>query len=179
MLKSLFLVCLLFVSFGVAQATAFDQTPEEKITAMGLEIPKVRTPGANYIKAVRTGNLLYLAGHGECDDPLRGKLGADVSVEEGYASAQRVALCLLGTMKAELGSLSKVVKFVRLEGMVNSAPDFVEQSSVINGASDFFVTVFGDKGRHARAAVGMASLPGGIAVEITLIVEVEGATEAP
>lgn len=157
-------------------ATADDQaadTPEARLAAMGITVPEISSPIANYVKVVRTGNLLFLAGHLECSDPLKGKLGADLTIEAGYASAERIAICLIATLKAELGSLDKVKQIVRLSGMVNSTPDFTDQSKVVNGASDMMVKVFGDKGRHARMAVGMASLPLGAAAEISLIVEVE------
>lgn len=143
---------------------------------MGLELPPAAKPVANYVSAVRTGNLVYLSGHG----PLRndgtmitGKVGADLTPEEGYEAARRVALGLLGSLKAEIGNLDKVRRVVKLLGMVNCTPDFIDQPKVINGASDLLVKVFGDKGKHARSAVGMNSLPMNISVEIEMIVEVE------
>ena len=172
-MRTLVFLSLLLCLCRSAFAAPLEDTPEARLDALGYTLPAVSTPVANYVKAVRAGDLLFLAGHGECTDPLIGKLGADLTVEDGYGSAQRVALCLIATMKKELGDLSKVKRFVRLVGMVNSAPDFTDQPAVINGASDLFVDVFGETGRHARAAVGMASLPIGIAVEITLIVEIE------
>jgi enamine deaminase RidA (YjgF/YER057c/UK114 family) len=129
-------------------------------------------PIANYVKAVRTGNLVFLAGHGECANAVTGKAGGGVSVDSAYASARRVGLCLLTSLKAEIGDLRKVKRVVRVLGMVNSTADFTDQPRIINGCSDLLVAVFGERGRHARAAVGMASLPQGITVEIEMVVEV-------
>ncbi len=149
---------------------------EKKFKEMGLELPPAAKPVANYIPAVRTGNLVFLSGHG----PLRkdgtlitGKVGADLGIDEGYDAARQVVLGLLGSLKAEIGDLDKVVRVVKLLGMVNCTPDFTDQPRVINGASDLLVEVFGDRGRHARSAVGMNALPMNIAVEIEMIVEVE------
>lgn len=151
-------------------------TPEEKLEARGLALPELPAPVANYVRAVRSGNMVYISGHGP-DRPggprWRGKLGRDLSVEEGYEAAQAVALNLLASLKAETGELSRVRRVVKLLGMVNSAPDFGDHPRVINGASDLLVELFGERGRHARSAVGMASLPNGIPVEIEMIVEVE------
>jgi enamine deaminase RidA (YjgF/YER057c/UK114 family) len=146
--------------------------PEARLRAQGLTLPDAAAPVANYVRAVRSGNLVFLAGHGECGPALRGKVGAGVSVEEAYASARRVGLCLLSSLKAEIGDLKKVKRIVKVLGMVNSAADFTDQPKVVNGCSDLLVSIFGDRGRHARSAVGMASLPQGIAVEIEMIVEV-------
>jgi len=133
-------------------------------------------PVANYVRAVRTGNLVYLAGHGplQADGSyLRGKLGADLDIEQGYAAGRLTCLALLCSLKAEIGSLDRVRRIVQVEGMVNSTPDFTDQPKVINGCSDLLVDIFGERGRHARSAVGMASLPIGIAVEIQMVAEVE------
>ncbi len=151
-------------------------TPEERLKERGLELPPPRTPIANYVGAVRTGNLVFVAGHGP-DAPGQkrwtGKLGRDLTVEDGYAAAQQVCLNLLATLKAEIGELSRVTRIVKLLGMVNSDPGFGDQPKVINGCSDLLTDLFGEKGKHARSAVGMAALPGGIPVEIEMIVEVE------
>jgi enamine deaminase RidA (YjgF/YER057c/UK114 family) len=146
--------------------------PESRLQALGLTLPGPDAPVANYVSAVRTGNLIFLAGHGECDDPLVGKVGDDVTLDMAYASARGVGLCLLATLKAEIGDLRKVTRIVRVFGMVNATPDFVDHPKVVNGCSDMLVEVFGDRGRHARAALGVASLPGGLAVEIEMVVEV-------
>lgn len=146
------------------------QTPEARLEALGLQLPAVPKPAGNYVHAVRTGNLLYLAGKGPGNST--GKVGSAVSVEQAYEDAREVGLVLIAVLAQELGSLSRVRQIVKVLGMVNAEPDFGQQPSVINGCSDLFVEVFGDAGRHARSAVGMGSLPGGITVEIEVIVEI-------
>ena len=149
---------------------------EAKLTQMGLKLPAAGKPVANYVPAVRTGNLIFLSGHGPVLDDgslITGKVGADLTLDEGYNAARQVALILLASLKSEIGDLDKVRRVVKLLGMVNCAPDFVDQPAVINGASDLLVEIFGDKGRHARSAVGMNALPMNIAVEIEMIVEIE------
>jgi len=145
-------------------------TPEEKLKQLGIELGAVSAPVANYVNVVRTGNLLFLAGKGP--GPVKGKLGLEFSVAQGYQHARAVGLALLAVMKAELGSLDKVKRVVKVLGMVNAVPEFTDHPKVINGCSDLFVEVFGEAGRHARSAVGMGSLPMGIPVEIEVIVEV-------
>ena len=147
-----------------------ESTPEARLSQLGLELPAIPTPGGNYVHAVRTGNLLYLAGKGPSES--KGKVGADVSVEQAYADAREIGLVLIAVLKEELGELSRVKQVVKLLGMVNAVPDFGQQPKVINGCSDLLVEVFGDAGRHARSAVGMGSLPNNITVEIEAIVEV-------
>ena len=153
-----------------------DFNPEAKLQGLGIELPTPSAPVANFVRTVRTGNLVYTSGH----IPIRpdgtfvkGKLGGGLTVEEGYEAARLTAIALLASLKKEIGDLSTVQRVVKVTGMVNSDPEFTDQSKVINGCSDLLVEVFGDRGRHARAAVGMASLPMGIAVEIEIIVEVE------
>jgi enamine deaminase RidA (YjgF/YER057c/UK114 family) len=149
---------------------------EMKIKEMGLELPPAGTPIANFVPAVRTGNLVFLSGHGpgRYDGTLiQGKVGVDLNVDEGYDAARQVALVLLASLKAEIGDLDKVRRIVKVLGMVNCTPDFVDQPKVINGASDLLVEIFGEKGKHARSAVGMNALPMNISVEIEMIVEVE------
>ncbi len=134
------------------------------------------SPVANYVNAVRTGNLLFLSGKGPRavnGARPKGKLGREYSVEEGYQHARTVGLDLLAVMQSELGSLDKVKRVVKVLGMVNGTPEFTDQPKVINGCSDLFVEIFGDRGRHARSAVGMGSLPNDITVEIECIVEVD------
>ena len=136
---------------------------------------------ANYVNAVRTGNLLYLAGKGPGlpGQPMpSGKVGRDFTIEQGYEYARQTGLSLIAVMKAELGDLDRVKRIVKVLGMVNAMPEFGHQPEVINGCSDLFVEVFGERGKHARSAVGMGSLPRGIPVEIEVIVEVEGGTAA-
>jgi enamine deaminase RidA (YjgF/YER057c/UK114 family) len=151
-------------------------TIDARLKELKIELPPVPKPGGNYVHAVRTGNLLFLAGKGPSNPDgsvPKGKVGRDVSTEEGYRHARSVGLVLLAVMKDNLGSLDRVRRVVKVLGMVNSAPEFSEQPSVINGCSDLFVEVLGDKGRHARSAVGMGGLPGGMTVEIEVIVEVD------
>jgi len=145
--------------------------PEDKLRQLGIALPPVTAPVANYVNAVRTGKLLFLAGKGP--GSVKGKLGREFTIEQGYQHARAVGLNLIAVMKDELGSLDKVKRIVKVLGMVNAVPDFEDQPKVINGCSDLFVEVFGDKGKHARSAVGMGSLPMGIPVEIEVIVEVE------
>lgn len=149
---------------------------EEKLAEMGLTLPEMPPPIANYVRAVRTGNLVFLAGHGPLGpdgEYVTGKIDSELTVEEGYKAARLTALALLASLKAEIGDLDRVQRIVRVFGMVNSDPGFTQQPQVINGCSDLLVELFGDRGRHARAAVGMVSLPIGIAVEIEMVVEVE------
>jgi enamine deaminase RidA (YjgF/YER057c/UK114 family) len=150
--------------------------PEEKLKQLGIDLGTVSAPVANYVNAVRTGNLLYLAGKGPRADANghrpQGKLGRDFTVEQGYQHARSVGIDLLAVMRAELGSLDKVKRVVKVLGMVNAVPEFTDHPKVINGCSDLFVEVLGEAGKHARSAVGMGSLPMGIPVEIEVIVEV-------
>jgi len=150
---------------------------EKRLKALKIELGPVSAPVANYVNAVRTGNLLYLAGKGgpPGSDGKRpqGKLGREFTVEQGYQHARATGLEILAVIRHELGSLDKVKRVVKLLGMVNAVPEFQDHPKVINGCSDLFVEVFGDKGRHARSAVGMGSLPMGIPVEIEVIVEVQ------
>ena len=150
-------------------------SPEENLVGLGIELPDVSPSIANYVGVVRSGNQLFLSGHlprNEEGAVITGKLGDDMEVEAGYAAARQAAIALLATLKAELGDLGKVEQVVKVFGMVNAAPDFTSHSQVINGCSDLLVEVFGDPGRHARAACGFSSLPLGAAVEIELIVRV-------
>ena len=151
---------------------------EARLKERNLTLPFPATPLANYVGAVRVGSLLFLAGHGpfrEDGRPMaRGKLGRELSLEEGYRVARNVGLNLLATVRANLGSLDKVKRIIKVLGMVASAEGFGDQPKVINGFSDLMVEVFGEAiGKHARSAVGMAELPMGIPVEIEMILEVE------
>jgi len=151
-------------------------TAEQRLKDLGLALPPPQTPVANYVRAVRTGTLVFLAGHLPVEHDkivYQGKLGRDMDVETGYRAARLVMLNCLASLKEAIGDLDRVKRVVKLLGMVNSAPDFAEQPQVMNGASDLLVQVFGERGRHARSAVGMAGLPSGVAVEIEMIVEVE------
>jgi enamine deaminase RidA (YjgF/YER057c/UK114 family) len=151
---------------------------EARLKEKNIALPAQATPMANYVSVVRTGNLLFLAGHGpvrQADGSYaRGKLGKDLSVEQGYQVAREVGLNLLATTRNALGSLDRVKRVVKVLGMVRSAEGFGDQPKVINGFSDLMVEVFGESiGKHARSAVGMAELPVGIPVEIEMILEVE------
>jgi enamine deaminase RidA (YjgF/YER057c/UK114 family) len=150
---------------------------EARIKELGITLPPPPKPAGNYVPGVRVGNLLYLSGHGpiqmEGSARPKGKVGRDLSPEEAYKVAREVGINLLGSTRALLGSLDKVKRVVKVLGMVNSAEGFGEQPKVINGFSDLMVEVFGENGRHARSAVGMAELPFAIPVEIEMILEVE------
>jgi enamine deaminase RidA (YjgF/YER057c/UK114 family) len=148
---------------------------EARLAELKLELPPAPKPVATYVTAVRLGDLLYVSGHG----PLRpdgslhtGKLGADRDVAAGQAAARQTGLAILATVRSHLGSLDKVVRLVKVLGMVNATPEFVEHPKVINGFSDLMVQVFGESGKGARSAIGMGSLPGGISVEIEAIFQV-------
>ena len=148
---------------------------EAKLNELKITLPAATTPRANFVTSVQVGSLLFLAGHGPLRDgsvPVVGQLGAQITAEDGYRIARSVGLNLLATARAALGSLDRVVRVVKVLGMVNSAPVFTEQPKVINGFSDLMVEVFGEAGRHARSAVGMAQLPNGMPVEIEMILEV-------
>lgn len=168
---------ILFV-FAFAANVSFAQQIDfdKKLKELGIELYTPTKPIANYVKAVRVGNLLYLSGHGpdKADgSKITGKVGMDLSIAQGYESAKQTGISILSTLKAELGDLNKVKRVVKVLGMVNCTDSFGDQPKVINGFSDLMVAVFGDKGKHARSAVGMNSLPGNIATEIEVIFEVE------
>jgi enamine deaminase RidA (YjgF/YER057c/UK114 family) len=155
---------------------------EQRLKELGIDLPKASGPMANYVNAVRTGNLLYLAGKGAGlpGQPLpSGKVGRDLTIEQGYGFARETGLNLIAVIKAELGDLDRVKRIVKVLGMVNAVPEFGHQPEVINGFSDLMVEVFGDRGKHARSAVGMGSLPRGIPVEIEVIVEIAEAPARP
>lgn len=149
---------------------------EARLKELGIILPPVPKPAANYLPYRLLGNVLYLSGQGPRDDKgvvLKGKLGAEIGVEEGYRRARLTGLNLLATMRDALGSLDRVDFIVKLLGMVNAAPDFNDSPKVINGCSDLFVDIFGDAGRHARSAVGNVMLPNQMSVEIEAIVAVK------
>lgn len=148
---------------------------ERRLKELGIELTKATSPLANYVNAVRTGNLLFLAGKGPGlpGHPLPvGKVGRDFTREQGYEFARQTGLSLIAAMKAELGDLDRVKRIVKVLGMVNAVPDFGEHPEVINGCSDLFVAVLGDRGRHARSAVGMGSLPNNMSVEIEAVMRI-------
>ena len=154
----------------------YAQTPEEKLKEKGIILSTPGKPVANYVNAVRVGNLLFLAGKGPTKPDgtnITGKVGKDLTLEQGYEAARLTAISHLSVLKAELGDLGKVKRIVKVLGMVNCIEDFKDHPKVINGYSDLMVEIFGNKGKHARSAVGMNSLPSDIAVEVEVILEVE------
>jgi enamine deaminase RidA (YjgF/YER057c/UK114 family) len=172
-MKKTVLLFLVNIFFFVS---VFAQDPETKLKELKIELAPVVIPVANYVHVVRTGNLLFLAGKGPSNAEgvyIVGKVGKDLTLEEGRAAARLTAINQLAVLKVELGDFKKVKRIVKVLGMVNCEPDFKDHSQVINGFSDLMVEVFGEKGKHARSAVGMCSLPRNMAVEIELIVEVE------
>jgi enamine deaminase RidA (YjgF/YER057c/UK114 family) len=151
-------------------------TPEARLVSLGITLPPAPPPVATYVNAVRTGNLVYLSGKGPLDEEGRrptGRVGVEFTVEEGYRLARSTGLALLAALRAELGTLDRVRRVVKVLGMVAAPPEFGDHPKVINGCSDLLVEVFGEAGRHARSAVGVSSLPFVTPVEIELIVEVE------
>jgi enamine deaminase RidA (YjgF/YER057c/UK114 family) len=149
---------------------------EQRLKELKLDLGAVSAPVANYVNAVRTGSLLFLAGKGPRNvdgKRPRGKVGREFTAEQAYQHARSVGLDLIAVMRAELGSLDRVKRVVKVLGMVNAVPEFQDHPRVINGCSDLFVEVLGERGKHARSAVGMGSLPMGIPVEIECIVEVD------
>lgn len=149
---------------------------EAKLAELGIELPPVAAPVAAYVPTVRTGNLVFVSGQvAKQGDKLlyQGHVGAEVTVEQGYACARVCALNALAALRAEVGSLDRVKRIVKVTGWVNCHPDFTQQPQVINGASELLIQVFGDNGRHARAAIGASGLPGGTPVEVELVAEVE------
>ncbi len=151
---------------------------EDKLKQLGITLPSRPTPVANYVPGVRTGNLLYLSGLGPAarqdGTTPSGKVGKDLTIEEGYEAARLTGINILARIKGELGDLDRVRCVVKALAMVNCTPDFTQQPAVANGFSDLMVEVFGEKGRHARSAVGMNALPNNIPCEIEVIVEVAG-----
>ena len=153
----------------------YDYDVEGRIQELGIELREPGIPIANYVNSVRSGNLIFLSGSGprKADGTfITGKLGGDLTIDDGYAAARLTAVEQLSSLKAQIGDLNKVVRIVKVLGMVNAVPSFSEQPAVINGFSDLMVEIFGERGKHARAAIGMGSLPMNIACEIEMIVEV-------
>ena len=148
---------------------------DARLAELGLALPPVFRPVANYLGCKRTGNLLFVGGHGPATATgvVRGKVGRDLTPDEGREAARATALSLLATVRAELGTLDRVRQVVKVLGMVNCAPGFTRTPEVIDGCSDVLVAVFGDSGRHTRSAVGMAELPFDIPVEIEMVLEID------
>ncbi len=145
---------------------------EQRLKELGIALPPPVQPVASYVRWIQTGNLLFISGTGPGAESTRGKLGSTMSIDEGYAAAREVGLQILATAQDALGNLDRVSRVVKVLGMVNCTPEFEDQPKVINGCSDLFVEVFGDRGKHTRSAVGFVSLPFGIPVEIECTMEV-------
>ena len=176
MKKNILSYCQLFIACCLLSITCLAQDAEAKIKEKGIVLTIPSKPVANYVNAVRVGNLLFLAGKGPTKPDgtnITGKVGKDLTLEQGYEAARLTAINHLSVLKAELGNLNRVKRIVKVLGMVNCSEDFKDQPKVINGYSDLMVEIFGEKGKHARSAVGMNSLPSGIAVEVEVIVEIE------
>ena len=168
------LTCALSISLAMSANVFASDSPEARIKAAGFELPVPVKPIANYVTWRRSGNTLYLSGHGACEgNSILGKLGDTLTVEQGYDAAQRVGLCALATIKSAVGDLSQVKQVLQINGMVAATPAFTDHSKVINGFSDLFVTAFGDDGKAARAAVGMSGLPGNMSVEVSAVIELK------
>lgn len=167
---SLLIVCMISICH------AQDVDPNKKLQELGIQLTELKPPVANYVKAVQTGKLLFISGH--IPDEIvgkktRGKVGTQLTIEEGKEAARITTIGLLSTLQYYAGNLTNVKRIVKVTGMVNADPSFTQHPAVMNGCSDLLVAVFGDAGRHARAAVGMASLPFDAAVEIEMIVELK------
>ena len=167
---------LLFISMLILSFVVNAQDAETNLKAKGIVLTPPTNPVANYVNVVRVGDLLFLAGKGplKADNSyVAGKVGKDLTTEQGYEAARLTAIIHLAVIKSELGSLNKVKRIVKVLGMVNCTEDFKDQPKVINGYSDLMVEIFGEKGKHARSAVGMVALPFNMAVEVEVIVEIE------
>jgi enamine deaminase RidA (YjgF/YER057c/UK114 family) len=182
MLRKRMLIAACAMAACVASpSTAQQAGVEARLVELGIELFEPPPPVANYVRATTVGNLVFIAGHGpqlldEEGNPsgyVMGKVGGEVSVEQGYQAARLTAISILSTLKAEIGDLNRVRRIARVFGMVNAVEGVTQQPEVINGASDLLVEIFGERGKHARAAVGMASLPRNISVEIEMVVEIE------
>jgi enamine deaminase RidA (YjgF/YER057c/UK114 family) len=149
-------------------------TIADRLQGLGIELPPVFPPAGNYLGCVIDGGIVYVGGHGPIagSEVVRGKVGGDLSLEDGQRAARLTGLSILATLQAELGDLDRVERIIKVFGMVNVAPGFDQTPAVIDGCSDLLVDVFGDAGRHTRSAVGLAELPFGIAVEIELVARV-------
>ena len=154
----------------------YDYDVEERIAELGLELRIPGVPVANYVNAVKAGDLVFMAGKGPRSGEktfVTGKVGSDLTLDQGYEAARLAAIEQLSALKAEIGDLNRVVRIVKVLGMVNADPEFTDHSKVVNGFSDLMVEVFGERGKHARAAVGMSSLPLGFACEVEMVVQVK------
>jgi len=183
-MKSIYLLLVAIIIFGTIsscqnnniQIDIYDYDIESRLDSIGIALTLPKPPVANYVHIVQTGNLLFLAGKGPKDSSgnnIVGRLGEDMNIDEGYQAARQIGIAQLSVLKSHLGDLNKVKRIIKVLGMVRCTDDFTQQSQVVNGFSDLMVEVFGENGKHARAAVGMNSLPGGICAEIEMIVEIE------
>lgn len=166
----------IIILFYLIPLLSYAQDPESRCKELNLEFPELTSPVANYVHAVRSGNLLFLAGKGPTlpdGTYITGKVGENITIDQGYEAARRTGIMQIAVLKQELGDLSKVKRIVKVLGMINATNDFTDHSKVMNGFSDLMFEVFGEKGRHARSSVGMCSLPFNIAVEVEMIVEIE------
>jgi len=169
-------VIVFIAALTISLVVAAQSSPEENLSKLGIKLPASSKPIANYVKWNRVGNVVYTAGHGPSNadgTPMKGRLGQTMTVEQGYEAARNTGIQLLATLEDAIGDLNKVKRIVKVLGLVNCTADFERQPEVMNGFSDLMVQVFGEKGKHARSAVGTNSLPRGIPVEIEMIVEVE------
>lgn len=175
-MKYLSILILVFSVTHISAQNLYDYDVEKRVKELGIELNTPTKPVANYVDVVQSGNLLFLSGKIPVNVDgkiITGRLGAGMKTDEGYQAARLCGIAQLSTLKAQLGNLNRVVRIVKVTGFVNSTPFFTEQSKVVNGFSDLMVEVFGDRGKHARAAVGMASLPLGAACEVEMIVEIK------
>lgn len=166
------LYIVLLIGFSICASA---QDAEKKLKELKIELLKPAAPIGTYTKAVRVGNLIFLSGHGplKADGSyMTGKVGKDATLEQAFMAARQTAISMLSTLRAEVGDLNKVKRVVKVLGMVNCTEDFIDQPKVMNGFSDLIVSVYGEKGIHARSAVGVISLPGNMMVEVEMIVEV-------
>ena len=166
-----------FVMSKIPRAVEGSEPVEARLGRIGLQLPPVPTPVAEYVPAKQVGNIVYVSGQGPIVNgrpALVGRVGAELSLEQGYLAARLCILNALAAVKEVIGSLDHIAEVVQVRGFVNSAPDFHDQPKVINGASELLVYLFGERGRHARAALGTHVLPGNIPVEIELVVRVDG-----
>jgi enamine deaminase RidA (YjgF/YER057c/UK114 family) len=171
------LLMRLFITiFLIGFSTAlFAQDAEKKLKDLKIELLKPAPPIGTYVKAVRVGNLIFLSGHGptKADGTfMTGKVGKEATLEQGFIAARQTAISILSTLKAEIGDLNKVKRIVKVLGMVNCTNEFTDHPKVMNGFSDLMVSLYGEKGLHARSSVGVNSLPGNMMIEIEMIVEV-------
>ena len=175
MKKCIFISCVLLMAPFLIYAQQ-NSDPEARIKELGIQLIAPSAPVANYVKAVRVGNMVYLSGHGPDKAGgglVIGKVGTDLTLEQAQDAARLVGISLISTLKAEIGNLNNVKRIVKVLGMVNAIPTFEKQPQVINGCSDLMVAIFGEKGKHARSSVGVASLPSNIPVEIEMVVELK------